>query len=731
MTRIKVLLSALVLAFLASIAPAAHAQVSCLGSVNTPNCFVHFVGAGATAQFSQSAIAADVLAGSKLGSPSTPVYATATQCVYHWTAKTSANLIDNRGTVAIPIEPGNIWIVWIANLDAGTVCPSTGGGTISSGNNGITDIWLTAGLDGTIGVRGFLAQNTSANGGSGIAVQVIPNAPGNLLGTGANILFPDNGLDVTIASGATNIPIAIGTDQAGIKDVHVNAALTELTPADALFVTNRAMATLNTSTYAGLGYKSSANVGESILTSEGTGTKATPVKFAITGNDPITHDAIRSYQSFPIGAAPLIFVMNNGAGIPLVTNLATGVVGDGVTDTKGYPAAHLFDGTTSCDTDNAAFGGNNDGLGTALTLFLFQPTAGTANTVEYNVFRTTGNTKDSQEVGINPVTANPLANLACDGGKGFRSRAIGTSEEIGTTSTGVLGTAYSLGYIFTGFVNLQKFGGASHPANFNYLTVDGVDPFGFATPIANQGFPNCKGPCTAASYWNGGYSYPTLRDGSYKVWSIYRWLVPVPDSDPYGPTALAQSAEDNVDSTVADFVPFATSSGSDGLAIYRSHYTQSGVTCTGSDTCNGTATAANTLDGGNTLGLGDNGGDMGGLIVGPFGISQAPGVVSTNGYVTTSATCTKKKGYKVTFKSGFNFVASSAWENQTIVIGGVSYTTSPGVLPTTTTLYVGGNSISNTCTGPQPSTITVAVPYAILGIQAPAATTTGLLGKKE
>ena len=731
MTRIKFLLFALVLALAANIAPAAHAQVSCLASVNSPNCFVHLVGAGASAQFSQSAIAADVLAGSKLGSPSTPVYATATQCVYHWTAKSAANLIDNRGTVAIPIEPGNIWIVWIANLDAGDVCPSTGGGTISSGNNGITDIWVTVGLDGTIGVRGFLAQNTPANGGSGVAVDVVPIAPGNLLGTGANILFPDNGLDVPVVTGATNIPIAIGTDQSGIKDLHINASFTELTPADALFVTNRAMAALNTGTYAGLGYKSTANVGESILTSEGTGTKATPVKFAITGNDPITHDAIRSYQIFPIGAAPIVFIMNNGSGTPLATNLDTGVVGDGVANpTGGYPAAHLFDGTTSCDTDNKAFGGNNDGLGTPLTLFLFQPTAGTANTVEYNVFRTTGNTDDSQEKGVNPTTANPLANLACNG-TGSRSRAIGTSEEIGTTSTGVLGTANSLGYIFTGFVNLQKFGGASHPANYNYLTVDGVDPFGFATPIANQGFPNCKGPCTAASYWTGGYSYPTLRDGSYKVWSIYRWLLPVPDSDPYGPTALAQSAEDNVDTTVADFVPFATSSGSDGLAVYRSHFTQSGVTCTGTAACNGTATAANSLDGGNTLGLDDEGGDMGGLIQGPFGISQAPGVVSTNGYVTTSAVCTKKKGYKVTYKAGFKFVASSGWENQTIIIGGVSYTTSTGVLPTTTVLYVGGSSTSNTCSGPQPSTTTVAAPYSILGIQAPAATTTGLLGKKE
>lgn len=720
MTRIKFLLVAVVVAAIVGVTPA-HAQVACLGSVNSPNCFVHVVGVGSSAQYLPAAIGADALALTKVG---------AGQCVYHYSAKSNANLVDNRGTVAIPLEPGNEWIVWIASMD-GATCP-TSSGSASLGNTGITDIWLGMSVDSTVGNRAFLAQNTVANGGSGVAVESIPVAASNLLGTGSHILWPDNAEDVSVlAGGATNIPKAVGTDQGGIADVHVNVGFTDIRPEDAVFATTRAMAALNTTTYAGLGYKNSTNVGESILTSEGTGTKATPVKFAITGNDPITHQAIRGYQTFPIGAAPIVFVYNNG-GNSTAANLVTGTLGTGAAGTAGtYYLANLFDGTTSCDTDSKAFGGNGDGLGTPIHLFLREPLSGTMNTTEFNVFRTTGNLDDSQEKGVNPTTDNPLAALACNGA-GDRSRAIGAGEVVGTTSTGVLGTPHALGYMFTGFANFAKFGGASSPANYNYLTVDGVDPLGFAPGVYSgeslQQLPNCTGPCTAATYWTSGYSFPNLRNGNYKVWSIYRWDVPVPDTDAYGPTVLAQTTEDNIDASnaVADFVPFATSSGSDGLAVYRSHRTQSGVTCTATGPCNGTATAANATDGGNTLGIDDEGGDVGGLIEGPFGTAE------TAGRVETSSVCTSKKGYKLTWEAGDHFVAGNAWDTLTITVGGVAYAVSTGVTANTTTvLYVGGNSTLTTCSGPVPPTNVKGQFYSITGPNpAPVAATPGTIGKK-
>ncbi|MGA7401086.1 MAG: hypothetical protein WCC99_18940 [Candidatus Sulfotelmatobacter sp.] len=721
MTRFKLLFAALVVAAIVGVTPSAHAQVACLGSVNSGNCFVHFVGAGSSAQFNPAAIGADALALTKVG---------AGQCVFHWSAKNAANLVDNRGSVAIPLEPANSWIVWIATQD-GATCPANGS-SASVGNTAITDIWVGESVDSTVGNRAFLAQNTAANGGSGVAVETIPTAAGNLLGSGAKNTWPDNAADVSILpGGATNIPLAVGTDQAGIKDVHVNAGMTDITPEDAFFATTRAMGTYNANT-TGLGYKNTTNVGLSILTSEGTGTKATPVRFALTGNDPITAQPVRSFSVFPIGAAPIVFVYNN-AGTDTVLNLTTGVTGTGLANPGGvsaYLASSLFGGTTSCEVANPALNGSSTNGAQGIHLFLREPLSGTMNTTEFNTFRTTGNVDGSQEKGVNGAVTNPLSGFACTG-LGDRNRAIGTGEVVGTATTGVIGTPHALGYIFTGFTNLAKFDSSSNPepaADYNYLTVDGVDPFGFAPGVytgeSSQEFPNCGGPCPASTYWSGP-SYPNLRSGAYKIWSIYRWDVPSPDTDPYGPTALAQATEDNINNAnaVADFVPFSTSDGSDGLSVYRSHRTIAGTGITDS---NGTATTE-TVNG-NTLGVGEKGGDVGGLIEGPFGTPY------TTGYIDTSTTvpCTPKKGYALHHEAGDDFVAGKTWDGLTITVGGVAYTVSTGVAQTATLLYVGGNSTLTTCSGPVPPANTKFLFYNIASpANAPVAAPPGVLGKKE
>lgn len=849
MNRFKFLFAAVVVAAIVAITSAANAQQACKGGGAASGCNVHFVGAGSSAQFLPAGIGADQLAGVLLangGSSApnyalTPVYETATQCVYHWSAKNGGNIIDNRGTVAIPLEPANIWLVWVAGRDetasitsysidssgnitftgtlnaltvnesvsiaglstatgllidagspytvtatgAGTftvasslaqqgatsdtgtatgtiLCPSQAG--TSTGNNSITDVWVTASVDSTVGNRTFLAQNTAANGGSGDAVEILPIAAGNLLTAGSNNLWPDNASDVSILNGgASNAPLTVGEDQTGLKDVHVSAGMTDIRPDDAWFATNRAIGKI-TATRSGLGYNSSTNVGASILTSEGTGSKATPVKFNITGNDPITDLPVRSYTAVPIGAAPVVFIYNNGgdaSGIPY--NVVSGVIGDGVasgpgwpnnsTGTGTFPLANLFDGSTSCDTHSAAFGGPNDGAGTAITVWLREPLSGTMNTTEFNVFRTTGNTEDSQEQNVfpgSPYIMNPLSttNSGCGCGNdthtctglGTRLRAIGTGEVIGSSTEGVLGTPHSVGYAFMGFANFNKFASSSTPTHYNYLTVDGVDPFGFQASVqpVNQGFIACAGPCKTTTYWSGE-SYPNLRNGSYKVYSTYRWLVPSPDTDAYGPTKEAQFTENAVDDSVADFVPFqacpqtdptcSSSTPVDGMPVYRSHFTQtkSGTTCgtaSGDNTdCNGTPTLANLEDGGNALGVGEAGGDVGGLVEGPFGTSY------TSGYVTiASSTCTTKKGFKISRKTnvGDAFVAGKSWENQTITIGGVAYTVSP-VSVTATTLYVGGTS----CSGPVPPVNTKGLYYYIGLGGTPAATAPGIISKKE
>jgi len=705
MTRMKLFLGALAIAVIVAAVPAAHAQKqSCLGSVNSPNCFVHVVGAGSSAQFLTSAIGADDLANQlaiSLTNGGTP------SCSFHWTANSAGNLVDTRSGL-IPLEPANMWVVWVASQDGATCAASVG-------NTDITDIWLDASVDSTVGNRAFFAQTAQ---GSGVAVELIPVASGGLIATG---LWPDDRADVSIlAGGATNIPKAIGTDQTGIVDVHVNVGMTDIRSEDALYATTRAFDALN-STLTGLGYGIKGTcpgsttkicIGNSILTSRGTGTKATPVAFATSGADPFTGDTVRGFFTVPLGAAPIIFMYNNnniGEANNPVLNLVTGVKGTGSAGGP-YNAAHLYDGTTNCADNNAAFTGNAAGSGVGIHLYLREPLSGTMNTTEFNVFRTTGNTNDSQEKGVDDSTNNPLSGLAC--GSGDRNRVIGTGE----ARDAVKNVANGFSYQFFGFANMAKYGGNT---TYNYLTVDGNDPFG-GSSLANtaQTPPNCAGPsCTQAGEW-GGTSFPTLRNGTYQVWSTYRWISQFDlstETDTYGPAHLAQDTQSQVDNTVADFVPFVsqnceggtapnndgaaclsnaqcTASGggtagtcqiTDSLDVYRSHFAHPLTT---SPASNGDVSAAGDSLGGD----GEEGGDEGGVIYGPFpATGNVKCKLETTGAFTGDYGCTlvTGSGPKFSIWAATASGVSSAAGN-TVTVDGANYTIAAGNSVTSTTFYI-------------------------------------------
>jgi hypothetical protein len=159
----------------------------------------------------------------------------------------------------------------------------------------------------------------------------------------------------------------------------------------------------------------------------------------------------------------------------------------------------------------------------------------------------------------------------------------------------------------------------------------------------------------------------------YLAWSMYRWLADSADADLYGPALVAQEAQNYVNSSTADFVPLAAcapGAGSaclgagghsvDGLTVFRSHFTPTGVTTgcsaldngTVQDTVEPSGETFSGIAGGNTLGGGTEcGGDVGGLIYGPFGISS-PSVT----YATWKAgTETHGKGWELTYKNGDHF----------------------------------------------------------------------------
>jgi hypothetical protein len=624
-SRFNFLLTAVfVSAITVALAPAVHASsssynVPCLNSVNSPKCHVHMVAAASGQQYSPSALAADEMANAN----SLPG-----QCSFHWTGRLSGQLIDERSS---EFEPGNVWIVWIADQDGGNCAASLG-------NNHITDVWVGISVDSVVAMRGFFAsQVTGKVGGS---VYVTPDPASNLITAG---VWADGRPDVQIYNGgASNIPLAIGDDDGGFNDVYINAGLTDIRPEDTLVATDRALDTLN-STLTGLGYGPEP-VGTPILTSQGTGTRALPIAFTLIGNDPITNLPVRPFLAIPVGAGEMMFMYNNNNASPSpVRNLMTGVGGTG---TNRFLASYLFGGGLNgvhCTTDSSAFGGINDGTGTPLKLYLREPLSATMSTAEFNVFRTSGNTSGSQETGVGGPAHNPLDGLACASDVGARYRVIGNGEAI----SAVINNAYGLAYHYFNFSNLARYSGST---KYNYLTVDGIDPLGGELANAAQTPPNCLGPCTTA-LWGGGPSFPNLRNGTYGAWSLYRWVVEDANDygDPFGPAHLAQVSQDIVDSTMADFVPFCSTIAGDSLNLYRSHSNIVHDSWVPAITGNNGAVSAC----GDSLGLGtEAGSDVGGLILGPF---PATGTVNVS-------SSTKK----ATYESGQKF---TTWAYTTSAVG--------------------------------------------------------------
>jgi hypothetical protein len=143
-------------------------------------------------------------------------------------------------------------------------------------------------------------------------------------------------------------------------------------------------------------------------------------------------------------------------------------------------------------------------------------------------------------------------------------------------------------------------------ANYGYVTLNGVDPiwvsyqgigdFGQPNPATYGGmngvlpgatetaFPKCEN-----AIWKYGYSFPNVRNGSYRAWSVLRLVYNSASSTQV--TNLVTASNKYVVTSIPDYVPFATVSGitstlcpaptggititSDpGLKVWRSHYQQ-------------------------------------------------------------------------------------------------------------------------------------------------------------
>ena len=528
MSGIKSLVAGSLFVVILATIPAAKGQVQVLG-------------AGSSAMWQATGFAAwHDLAGAVAGTH----YTIKGKC----TSGNCAQLKDQRSTL-IPLEGGNLWVVW---------------------NSTQTKFWAYLTVDSVVGNRCFKAAPRCL-------LQI--DAQTKTAGTAQNLIS-----SALWGADASALPAAV---YSALNGQPVNAGFTDIRPEDAKFAQCRAVSPLNVANYSGLGYGSSCTqlVGTSIKSQISSAT-ANPTAFNLSGPDPFTGQSVPASKTIPVGAAPIIFVVNktnpSGFGSANVKNVT-------VTSTGSGTAQTLFEGEAACNT--STLGGGNF----SATVLLREPLSGTMNTTEFTNFRLVGSGlgADSQEEGVNPAVDNPL-NQHCPLGGGNRARGIGTGDIV----NGIVANKDSIGYLFFSYGNVSKLTTVG-----KYLTLNGVDPL--QSTYTGGTLPTCTAPCPKAA----GTSFPNLRNGTYRAWSVLRVVTDAAGTNFTNVSALVTAAQNLVNSTVPDFVPFKTTNASDpGLRRYRSHYLQSNV-------------IGNNGLGGQT----ESGGDVGGCIepVGP-----PPGVLN-------------------------------------------------------------------------------------------------------
>jgi ABC-type phosphate transport system substrate-binding protein len=524
---------------------------------------VQVLGVGSSAQWKTAAIGAflDLAGGVGHG--------------HHWTKKDKttagnnfAQIHDSRSS-AIPNEGGNVWVVW---------------------TNDHTKVWAYISVDSVVGNRAYFANPRAQ---LQLDPSVTTTAGQNLI---AANLFGGQADELALPGDIFN----------ALNNAPVTAAFTDIRPEDAKLAQCRAASTLNAVNYSGLGYGTTSAatctttptlVGTAILSNLSTA-KATPVAFNLSGRDPFTGNTIPASTTVPIGAAPIMVIINRQD--------ASGLGASGVF--KNISLANLQKIYTGAECDTNAFAAAGAPPNKAIVVLNREPLSGTFNTFEFTNMRLTANSfKSTQELNVNPAAAggNPL-NIACttvNGVAGTRERGVGTGEIV---SRGIAAIQNSIGYIFFSYGNVSPIAGST---SFGYLTLDGIDPIQSA--YTNGVMPTCNEPCPAA----GGSTFPNVRNGTYRSWSVLRVATDASGTNNTNVHGLVTAAQAHVNLTDPDFIPFLAqgvqNGGNEpGFQKYRSHFLQSGVSPS-NGLPNGIGTEA--------------GGDMGGCIESN---GNPPGVLS-------------------------------------------------------------------------------------------------------
>ncbi len=455
-----------------------------------------------------------------------------------------AQAVDSR-SVSIPVEAGNLWVVW-------------------DNNTSPVSIWAYLTVDSIVGNRCYFAKpRCTLQVDSGVLTTAGQNRiPSSLMfNKQTNLNQADE----------ASLPSAI---LAAVQTAFT-AGLTDIRPEDAKFETTRILSPYNAVNLNGLGYGvASANcpAATALIGCQIKGTwggAATPVQFNVSGKDPFTGLAVPASKTISVGAAPIVFLYNN---------TGPGLSGGGFTDITFTLAGSVFNGTKGLASDLPGGVGANP-----LSVLLREPLSGTMTTTEFTTFRVTlapkfATATNSQEKKIDLSTGvcpglgcpNPLDLASADGGA--RLRGIGTGQIISGNAGvgGIKNLPDSIGYAFFSFGNVAPIAGAGGVGR--YVTLDGVDPI--STSYTNGVLPTCTAPCPVTP----GTSFPHLRDGSYRAWSILRVVTDSSGANLTNAQAVITATQNEINATVPDFVSaVATADGDPGMPYYRSHFKQAGV----------------------------------------------------------------------------------------------------------------------------------------------------------
>ncbi|MFZ0479864.1 MAG: hypothetical protein WAL71_11990 [Terriglobales bacterium] len=551
---------------------------------------VELIIVGASAEWQTLGLAANHLAGSGAG---------------HWTSASNAINVTDTRVSPVNVDAGTLWVVW---------------------NSAATEVWAFAKVDSIVGTRCYFAQPACTVSGTITA----------LSGSGSNQISS------SFWGSDTALPAAVQALFTAGQSTTVAATFER--PEDAQFLTCRVNSILGAGSYGGAASDGLDGLGYNSINAPGVcpgsglalgAYQGTPIKsgypgstatanvlaFNIKGDDPISGTTIPAYTVLEVGAAPLVFVTERDKG--QLTNL-----------TNASPAQlqQVFSGT-NCNA--SAFGLP----AAAINIFINEGISGQGNVAEATVFRHptvyTGSNSGSvlglsQEANVG--ANNPLAGQSgtCLSGSGARYRAIGSSEETKAVqnSAAKFGGTDGIGY---GVFSYGNFSGIANNPAYGYISLNSVDPIfttygpqnstglGYdpgqpATAGTLPGTANlpsaCGGafPCAENQIWEGGLSFPNLRNGTYPAWSLLRLVVgngtPLTNAK-----ALVKAAQTFAVTSVPDFVPFVkTTAGGitdPGLTLVRSHYQQYDGA--------GTTIGAAPVNSGTT----EAGGDFGGQILSP------------------------------------------------------------------------------------------------------------------